>query len=155
MKRSFHFLVSGLIWRKQGLLLLRRRRNFQEINTGEGLWELPGGKLEFGEWPVKALRREIREETRWKISRKLRYRNVIFYRLKTENAYSYRVQLLYNIRLEDKKLDKPELSKEHDTYKFIQAAAELNQLSMLPEVKRYLLIALTGQVWIRPENVLQ
>jgi len=155
MKISAHLLVSVLIWRKPGLLLLRRRRNFQELDTGKGLWELPGGKLKLGEWPVKALRREIREETDWKISRKFRYRNYIFYRLKTEQGSAWRLQLLYNARLQDKKLAKPELGAEHDAYKYIQTAAELNALTMLPEVKRYLLIALTGQVWIEPENVPQ
>ncbi len=153
MKISFKILVSVLIWHKQGLLLLRRRRNFQEIEIGKGLWELPGGKKEWGEWPKPAARREIREETGWRITRKFRWRNVLFYSLATDTKRSYRVQLLYNVRLGSKQMPKPQLGDEHDDFKFIQTAAELNKLPMLPEIKRYLLIALTGQVWITTKAV--
>ena len=153
MKRSIEILVTIIIWRKEGLLLLRRRRNFQGIGTGTGLWELPGGKLKWGESRDAALRREIHEETGWQLTRKFRWRNYIFYRLKTENAVIWRLQLLYNARLGNKQLGKMQLSEEHDDFKYIQTATELNQLPMVPEVKTYLLIALTGQVWITPETI--
>ncbi|MEO6759842.1 MAG: NUDIX hydrolase [Saprospiraceae bacterium] len=153
MKRSIRVLVSVLIWRKHGLLLLRRRRNFQEIDTGRGLWELPGGQVNWGEWPEQAARREIREETGWRSGKKFRWRNYLVYHLKTPRGQSYRLQLLYNLRLSNKQLSKVQLSDEHDDFIFIQTAAELNKLNMLPEVKRYLLVALTGQVWIKPETV--
>jgi len=90
MNISFHVLVSVLIWQKKGLLLLRRRRNFKDIDTGRGLWELPGGKRDDGE--------------------------------------------------------------EHDDFKFVQTAEELEKLPMLPTIKRYLLVALTGKVWLKLEE---
>lgn len=52
--------VKGIVER-DGLILTVRRSPSDE--TGGGTWELPGGKLDFGEHPEDALRREVREET--------------------------------------------------------------------------------------------
>ncbi|NUS44841.1 MAG: NUDIX domain-containing protein, partial [Mycobacteriaceae bacterium] len=42
-----------------GRLLVAQRRTPPEL---AGQWELPGGKVEFGETPQEALRRELAEE---------------------------------------------------------------------------------------------
>ncbi|QBJ97741.1 (deoxy)nucleoside triphosphate pyrophosphohydrolase [Rhodococcus sp. ABRD24] len=44
---------------RDGRLLLAQRTRPPEL---AGLWELPGGKVEPGETPAEALRRELREE---------------------------------------------------------------------------------------------
>lgn len=44
---------------KDGNLLMVRRRN----DPGKGLWSVPGGRLELGEYIVDAVAREVREET--------------------------------------------------------------------------------------------
>lgn len=50
-------VAAALINRNGRLLAARRAEGAQQ-----GLWELPGGKIEPGEDPVAALRREVREE---------------------------------------------------------------------------------------------
>jgi 8-oxo-dGTP diphosphatase len=45
-----------------GILLLKRP---ERVHCG-GLWALPGGKIEAGELPLAAARRELREETELK-----------------------------------------------------------------------------------------
>jgi ADP-ribose pyrophosphatase YjhB (NUDIX family) len=50
--------VYGLAERDGEVLLTRLARG-----THRGRWTLPGGRLEFGERPVEALARELREET--------------------------------------------------------------------------------------------
>jgi A/G-specific adenine glycosylase len=53
-----HQIAAGLIW-NDGKLLIDQRKNHGLLG---GLWEFPGGKIENGETPAQALRREIREE---------------------------------------------------------------------------------------------
>ena len=51
-------VVAGALC-KSGKILIAQR---PEGKPGAGLWEFPGGKIEAGEGPVEALRRELAEE---------------------------------------------------------------------------------------------
>ena len=51
--------VGGLVYDDRGRLLLVRRRN----EPGQGLWSVPGGRVEPGESDAQALVREMAEET--------------------------------------------------------------------------------------------
>jgi mutator protein MutT len=52
-------VAAALIRDSAGRYLITQRRRGSHL---EGLWEFPGGKLEAGESPVRALRRELGEE---------------------------------------------------------------------------------------------
>ena len=53
--------VAGkAIIRKKGQILLLQRSLKSEFDPG--LWELPGGKIDYGENLVEALKREVKEE---------------------------------------------------------------------------------------------
>ena len=54
-------VVVTLITDDAGRMLLQKRRDFN-IPEADGKWELPGGKVDFGESPEDAARRECREE---------------------------------------------------------------------------------------------
>ncbi len=52
-------IAVGAIVVKDGRLLMVRRAH----DPGAGLWSLPGGRVEHGEYLAEALRREVSEET--------------------------------------------------------------------------------------------
>jgi 8-oxo-dGTP diphosphatase len=56
--------VKSIIVYKRKVLITKRTA---EEKYGAGIWEIPGGKLEFGEDLVDALKREILEETGLKV----------------------------------------------------------------------------------------
>jgi 8-oxo-dGTP diphosphatase len=58
-------VVAAGITKGDGVLLARREE--PELIGGHLKWELPGGKVEFGETPEQALEREIYEELRLRI----------------------------------------------------------------------------------------
>lgn len=51
----------GLVIYKGKLLMVKRHE--PEMKDGHLKWEIPGGKVDFGETPEEAIKREIREET--------------------------------------------------------------------------------------------
>ena len=51
-------VVAGALCQSGQILIAQR----PEGKPGAGLWEFPGGKIEAGEGPVEALRRELAEE---------------------------------------------------------------------------------------------
>jgi 8-oxo-dGTP diphosphatase len=58
--------VKAIIPREGKILLLRRRG---DDDTDGGLWEIPGGRMLFGEEPHRALAREVAEETGLKLAK--------------------------------------------------------------------------------------
>lgn len=57
---KFHITVKGIVVFQSKILVMKRAR---PSSDGLGYWELPGGGLEYGETPNKALIRELEEET--------------------------------------------------------------------------------------------
>jgi 8-oxo-dGTP diphosphatase len=69
-------VVAGIIFSSDSeQVLIARRPN--HLHKG-GFWEFPGGKLEFGESELQALRRELKEELNIEFARAKPFQEVSF-----------------------------------------------------------------------------
>ena len=59
-------IVVGLITNEQGEIFLTKRDEPGNA-AAHGKWEFPGGGVDFGEDPLEALKREVREETGFEV----------------------------------------------------------------------------------------
>ena len=52
-------VVIGIIWNQEQKICIAKRSNHVHL---AGLWEFPGGRVDYAENPIKALQRELEEE---------------------------------------------------------------------------------------------
>lgn len=64
--RKTIYVFDGVVFDRDGRILIDQRIG-DALEKVNGLWEVPGGKLEFGETPEQAIRREILEEIGYKV----------------------------------------------------------------------------------------
>jgi 8-oxo-dGTP diphosphatase len=67
LEQRIAVVVIGLIKDSQGRVFLQKRRDLL-IPDADGMWEMPGGRIEFGESPEEALQRECVEEIGCEVS---------------------------------------------------------------------------------------
>lgn len=141
MTRIQRILVSLIMRSDLGVLLLQRGRPYAEFlrddaNTqvGVGLWELPGGGLDFGETPLKAGVRETSEETGILIDEgSLRLAACCAYTLKSSGCESHRIHLIYETSLRAQLQVRH--SEEHVGYKWVRDSGAVQDLSMIAEIR--------------------
>ncbi len=99
-RRQTVYVFDGVVFDKEGRVLIDQRLN-DELESVNGLWEVPGGKLEFGETPEQGIVREIFEETGYKVNvkRVVPYTDVGV--LEYPNKTQYTVVFYYLCELED------------------------------------------------------
>lgn len=99
-------LASALLRDKNNKILLLKRS--AQNSTFKGCWQLPEGKLEFGEQSEDALAREIKEEIGLTL-KKSRLKEVYSYQVKVNKKDYFLVRVVY----EAKCFGKIKLDEEH------------------------------------------
>lgn len=141
MKKHTKVVVSAIVWHKEKILLLKRAQNFKELNIGNELWDLPGGKLEFGLQTLEALQNELTEETRYiKINRTLKLIDVISYLIKDEKTITNRINIIYDLKIDGE--IQIELSNEHSEFIFTDDRHLIQSLDMISPIQNLLLTLL-------------
>jgi 8-oxo-dGTP diphosphatase len=117
--------VSGIADRHGAVLVLRRSKRERFL---PGVFELPGGKLRFGESPEAALHREFCEETGMDVYvvRLVHARSYL-----SKSGAQHNIELFYTVQIEDDDSD-VRLSAAHDEYRWIHSD-ELELIGLPPE----------------------
>lgn len=105
--------VSAFIFNNGRVLLLRRSTKEEFL---PGYFEMPGGKVEFGESPDDALRREIKEETNLKIE-VLRPYSLFSYVTQEGARHTIDIQFLAVVKSDVNRL---KLSDGHDQFEWVR-----------------------------------
>ena len=134
MEKYQKITVGGLLV-KNGKVLVVRRSSKEDFLPG--YYELPGGKVEFGDHPNQSLEREFLEE----VNLKVRAKNIFFFFFYvSHNKNRHTVELVYFVEC-DEDIKNIKLSEEHDDYKWI-GLNELDNYVMSDEIKSNIKIGL-------------
>ncbi|HXS14987.1 MAG TPA: NUDIX hydrolase [Candidatus Saccharimonadales bacterium] len=115
MKQFQQACVSGFILNNKGEVLMVKRADNDDFLPG--LWEMPGGGTDFGEHPIQALKREIKEE----VGVDVEVGKVCFvddYFMEKDDEKIHRVELFYKCKLKNNDTE-VRLSHEHSAYKWL------------------------------------
>ncbi|SFJ19420.1 NUDIX hydrolase [Thermoflavimicrobium dichotomicum] len=105
-------VCTGFIYHQGKTLIVQR--SLQETFL-PGYYELPGGKVDFGEDPGDALKREFREEVNLNVEVIKPYK---IFSYVSENGNRHTVEIVYQVQLTDDP-GNIRLSKDHSAYQWI------------------------------------
>ncbi len=60
-------IANGVVEKNGNFLMVKRQREWD--NQSHGKWEIPGGKVDFGEHPKQTVVREVKEETGFEVEK--------------------------------------------------------------------------------------
>lgn len=131
--------TSGCLTRKDRILLVRRSKCASFL---PGYYELPGGKVEFGEEPKDALAREFFEETGLQVHIEKPFR-VCSYLL--EDGKRQNIEIIYSATLKDLSHDQVRLSSEHDDFQWFTQDEALRRDDVSEQVKESVVMVFQGR----------
>jgi 8-oxo-dGTP diphosphatase len=102
--------VKAFIEKDEKILFIKRSEKYEHLNEA---WDIPGGRLDFGEEPEEGLKRELKEETGLELNeiKQILYAITVF-----KNEETQIVRITYLCILKD---GQPQLSQEHTELQWI------------------------------------
>ena len=119
--------VVGIVRNSDGILILKRNRGRSEAPV---FWELPTGKINFGEQPEEAMSRALAEYTGLTAT-SIKLKDVITFVAIEGSSQLNNLYIVYDLQILDKK--KPYPKDRYTAYKYLREASinvKLNEASM-------------------------
>jgi len=122
--------VVGIVRTEDGVLVLKRSRGRSETPV---FWELPTGKIKFGEQPEEAMYRSLSEDVGLAAD-SVKIKDVITFLALEGSSRLNNLYIIYEIGFNDKNKIKPEPFDRYTSYKYIKdftnANVRLNEASL-------------------------
>ncbi|MDQ3393214.1 MAG: (deoxy)nucleoside triphosphate pyrophosphohydrolase [Bacteroidota bacterium] len=135
MKVNQNILVTAAIIENEGKILIAKRKPGKHL---EGFWEFPGGKIEPGEKPEEALKREILEELNLEIEVKRHFMDSLYqYEDKTILLMAYFAHATYSLHIISKDHDEVVWVTKEKIMQYIFAPADVPIVKALVEIMNY------------------
>ena len=128
MVEKYQKITVGGLLVKDNKVLVVRRSSAEPYLTG--YYELPGGKVDFGDHPKESIEREFMEEVNLKIIALYPYRVFTYV---SDKGNRHTVELVYFVKIDDD-VKNIKLREEHDDFKWI-SVDEVNTLQISDEIK--------------------
>lgn len=142
MEKRTIFVFKGILFNNENRILIDNRKE-EILDEANGKWEIPGGKIEFGETPEDAVKREILEETGYnvKVKQIIPYSKVSMWEYSDYKQHT--VIFFYICELENEK--HVEIKDNRiNTYKWI-SENELSNYNFLPGNREAIEIAIKSR----------
>lgn len=139
MNKKTIFVFKGILFNNENKILIDNRKE-EGLEGANGKWEVPGGKIEFGESPEDAVKRELLEETGYNVKVKdiVPYTNVSLWEY--SDYMQHTVIFFYICELiDDNHIDIQD--KRVNTYKWA-SSDELEKYDFLPGNKEAIEVAM-------------
>ncbi|MDP2874364.1 MAG: NUDIX domain-containing protein [bacterium] len=120
--------VAGLLVLNNKALVVRRSNKEAFL---PGVYEIPGGKVEFGENPNSSLVREFKEEVNLRIKPLMPYRTFDYV---TKEGKRHTVEIVYLVTLDGDTVENIKLSDAHDKYEWV-SKNDLSSIKLTEEIK--------------------
>ena len=130
--RSSRVGVYAVMKYKGGFILVQKGKG-----PFKGRWDLPGGKLDFGETPIEALEREILEETGLKL-KSAKLIDALSYTYETKSEELHHTGIIYSLKVKSVKKLKREPDGNDSFGAEVFTEKELKELKFTPLAKKAL-----------------
>lgn len=110
MTTQQHIGVKAIIVHNGKILFIKRSDKYDHLKDA---WDIPGGRINFGEDPEQGLRREIREETNLELEK---IEKIIDVSTVFKNEEKHIVRITYLCTVKQVSINEIKLSGEHTAY---------------------------------------